>query len=54
MRRTGIFAVLYLIALVLPAARSIGGKAGWSGPALLLAPIHRIAWKGRFTDHAGR
>jgi hypothetical protein len=54
MRRIGIVAVLYLIVLVLAAARSVGGMAGWSDPALPVAPIHRIAWKGRFSDHAGR
>jgi hypothetical protein len=54
MRRIGIVAVPYLIALVVAAAHSVGGKAGWSDPALLVAPIHRTARKRRFFDHAGR
>ena len=54
MRSIGIIAVPYLIALVLAAARPVGGKAGWSDPALLVAPIHRTAWKGPFSDHLGR
>jgi hypothetical protein len=54
MRRIGIVAVPYLIALAPAAAHSVGEKGGESDPALLVAPIHRIAWKGRFSDHAGR
>jgi hypothetical protein len=54
MRRIGIVVVPYLIALVLAVARSVGERAGSPHPALLAAPIHRTAWKGRFSDHAGR
>jgi hypothetical protein len=36
MRKLGIIAVISLIALVVAAAHSVGGKAGWSDPALLV------------------
>ncbi len=55
MRKLGIIAVLSLIALVVAAAHSVGGKAGWSSDlALLVAPIHRTTRKRRFFDHSGR